>query len=251
MSKKVYINVLEYIKKTRQRLLILHNFGEPLLHPDLYEYIRIAKQYKLIPGFSTNGLLLNPDIFKKLARSGLDWICISLHTPKSLEKYYEILPLAIEAGCFLFARNFADNSFYLGDKGIATGGEKHDFAGTAPQKIDLLDTKNAPLHCDFIQKDYFVVLHDGSVVACCMDEFASTYRGNIDDIEHITHKSRYELCKKCHGARFYTDFILEERLLRFFSLFGKSINMMKLINNTYFRKIIINSLGKRIINFTI
>jgi putative metalloenzyme radical SAM/SPASM domain maturase len=61
--------------------LILNGIGEPLLHPELEEFIRRGK--RLMPngswvGFQTNGLLLDEVRASSLVRAGLDRICLSL-----------------------------------------------------------------------------------------------------------------------------------------------------------------------------
>lgn len=61
--------------------LILNGIGESLLHPDLEEFIRIAK--KAMPphgwvGFQSNGLLLDEKRALSLVEAGLDRICLSL-----------------------------------------------------------------------------------------------------------------------------------------------------------------------------
>jgi len=61
--------------------LVLNGIGESLLHPDLEEFIRIAK--KNMPqgswvGFQSNGLLLDEQRALSLVEAGLDRICLSL-----------------------------------------------------------------------------------------------------------------------------------------------------------------------------
>lgn len=61
--------------------LILNGVGEPLLHPQLEEFIRRAR--KAMPkqswiGFQSNGLLLTEERALALAEAGLDRICLSV-----------------------------------------------------------------------------------------------------------------------------------------------------------------------------
>ncbi len=61
--------------------LILNGIGEPLLHPQLEEFIAEAK--KSLPqtgwiGFQSNGLLLNAPRARSLVAAGLDKICLSV-----------------------------------------------------------------------------------------------------------------------------------------------------------------------------
>lgn len=62
-------------------VLILNGIGEPLLHPGLSEFIRMAKD-KMPPGswvgFQTNGLLIDERLAHSLIDAGLDKICLSI-----------------------------------------------------------------------------------------------------------------------------------------------------------------------------
>jgi putative metalloenzyme radical SAM/SPASM domain maturase len=61
--------------------LILNGIGEPLMHPGLESFIRIAKAYMPASGwvgFQSNGLLITPERAESLVASGLDKICISV-----------------------------------------------------------------------------------------------------------------------------------------------------------------------------
>lgn len=61
--------------------LILNGIGEPLLHPDLVEMIRFAREH-MDPGasigFQSNGLLLTASYANDLLQAGLSTICLSL-----------------------------------------------------------------------------------------------------------------------------------------------------------------------------
>lgn len=65
----------------RLKSLILNGIGESLLHPDLEDFIRIARQ-AMPPegriGFQSNGLLLDEKRAISLVQAGLDRICLSL-----------------------------------------------------------------------------------------------------------------------------------------------------------------------------
>ncbi|NOX19914.1 MAG: radical SAM/SPASM family putative metalloenzyme maturase [Nitrospirae bacterium] len=61
--------------------LILNGIGEPLLHPNLEEFIKIAKEH--MPetawvGFQSNGMLLTESRALSLLDAGLDRICLSI-----------------------------------------------------------------------------------------------------------------------------------------------------------------------------
>ena len=61
--------------------LVLNGIGEPLLHPRLDDFIRIAKEKmdkNAWIGFQTNGLLIDRQRAMSLVRAGVDRICISV-----------------------------------------------------------------------------------------------------------------------------------------------------------------------------
>jgi putative metalloenzyme radical SAM/SPASM domain maturase len=79
MSRDTFLSIVPAL--SRCEALILNGVGEPLLHPALEEFIRIAK--KAMPpeswvGFQTNGLLLHERRAESLVKAGLDKICMSL-----------------------------------------------------------------------------------------------------------------------------------------------------------------------------
>lgn len=61
--------------------LVLNGIGEPLMHPDLLEWVGRARQ--MMPddawiGFQSNGLLLDRTMARNLVAAGLDRICLSV-----------------------------------------------------------------------------------------------------------------------------------------------------------------------------
>lgn len=92
-------NIIDKLKE----MTVLHNIpqnlikfspvglGEPLLNPDFFEIISYAKKIfpKAILHMNTNGILLTPEISKKLIECEIDYIYISLgyNNPTSYKKY--------------------------------------------------------------------------------------------------------------------------------------------------------------------
>ncbi len=61
--------------------LILNGIGEPLLHPHLLEFVRLARSTmpsEATVGFQTNGVLLDENYSLQLIESGLDTLCLSV-----------------------------------------------------------------------------------------------------------------------------------------------------------------------------
>jgi len=68
------------------KLLTLTGWGEPLVHPQLFEMITHCKQKGYTVKLTTNGTLLTPEMQQKVRNSGLDEITISLDSVKSVNK---------------------------------------------------------------------------------------------------------------------------------------------------------------------
>jgi len=56
----------------------LHTIGEPTLHPDLPEMIRLAKERNRVVTLSTNGTLLNEKLARALVEAGPDMLHVSI-----------------------------------------------------------------------------------------------------------------------------------------------------------------------------
>lgn len=61
--------------------------GEPLMNPELFKMISIAKSRRIKIGFATNGLLLNDYNCSKIVENKVDWVNISIDSPN--KKIYE------------------------------------------------------------------------------------------------------------------------------------------------------------------
>ena len=61
-----------------RNIMICITGGEPMLHPDIYETVKLAHDYGFPVGMTSNGTLINDDGAKALAYAGLDTIAVSL-----------------------------------------------------------------------------------------------------------------------------------------------------------------------------
>jgi len=59
-------------------LIFLQGWGEPLLHPKFFDFVRMAKQCGSMVGTTTNGMLINKDLAERLVDSGIDIVSFSL-----------------------------------------------------------------------------------------------------------------------------------------------------------------------------
>ena len=77
MDTDEFLLVLNKLPKTVFHIN-LHAQGEPLLHNDIGNFIRLARQRKIFVSMSTNGTLLNQSIAQTLINAGLNHIIVSL-----------------------------------------------------------------------------------------------------------------------------------------------------------------------------
>ncbi|MEE8366192.1 MAG: heme d1 biosynthesis radical SAM protein NirJ [Gammaproteobacteria bacterium] len=75
-TEQVY-EVMDDLKSFGVSVLILSG-GEPLMHPDIFEISRHAKEMGFYLGLSTNGTLITKDNITDIARIGYDYVGISL-----------------------------------------------------------------------------------------------------------------------------------------------------------------------------
>lgn len=63
-------------------------WGEPLLHPDIVEMVKIAKKHGLLTHITTNGYPLDKNLSELLIRAGLDSIIVSMQgtTPEEYSR---------------------------------------------------------------------------------------------------------------------------------------------------------------------
>ena len=59
-------------------MLSLYFQGEPLMHKEFAEFVRLAKEYNIYTQTSTNGQLLSEDVCRELVEAGLDRIIVSI-----------------------------------------------------------------------------------------------------------------------------------------------------------------------------
>jgi MoaA/NifB/PqqE/SkfB family radical SAM enzyme len=76
MPLSVYEKISKYFHLVKN--VHLQGWGEPLLHPNLFDMIRIAKAKSCNVSVTTNGALLTTDVSEKLIKYGMDIVAISI-----------------------------------------------------------------------------------------------------------------------------------------------------------------------------
>ena len=211
--------------------LYLHLMGEPLLHPQINEFIDLAaKKYKV--NITTNGYLIDKIKNNKNIRQ----INISLHSyisnSKSLEEYLENIVNTCDVlnknGTIInyriwttseYTKNIVDyfNNYYKCDIKLKKGFKIREnvFLDIEDEFIwpDLSnDYCNEEGTCRAL-KDHIGILVDGTIVPCCLDtngiiNLGNIYANRIDDIINSdmyknllngfnNNKKIHNLCQKC------------------------------------------------------
>ncbi len=219
--------------------LYFHLMGEPLLHPQLAEFLAIAGELGFRVILTTNGTLLPKKHTILVNAPALHKVSISLHAYEanrmgiSLETYLD--------GCFRFCRDAAAQGIIAVMRLWNVGGQNtanerilaamHAFFDTdgSPwqeiysgykirervflewgEKFDWPDTEAAPVstsHSCYGLRDQFGVLVDGTVVPCCLDAEGALTLGNlfVTPLEEILSSPRANALKQSFVTKQITE----------------------------------------------
>lgn len=194
--------------KGEVKFLYFHLMGEPFLHAQLPQFVKMAKEKGFVPVLTTNGTLLSQrhDMLDALPHK----IQISLHSHEGngkadLERYIDdVMTFAIEAahrGCVIVLRLWNEGGHNSMNDTILNlianhvpqpWTERHDGWKLA----DCLYIENDNMfewpdlqHATYGEEEVFCyalrnqigVLVDGSVVPCCLDHNGDISLGNLFD----------------------------------------------------------------------
>ena len=164
MSIKTFKLSLKLSKELSIPEVWLHNWGEPLLHPQLLKYVYMAcEQFRV--GFATNGKLLTHELLVKLSERGLTYLDISINKNTKWTYLTQALhhyELANYLGIDCRIRSAVYNK------------EEYDYLQTILRNVKIRwqramirdETRIRNKDCQ-ARKHVFVILWDGTVVPCC------------------------------------------------------------------------------------
>jgi len=205
MTEEEYARVLEQLGG-KTKYIYHHLMGEPLVHPLLPEFIRMAHQAGFHPMITTNGTLLDR-LGDRLILPGLHKVNISLHSFEEegqdahrqyLLKIAEFAHKANEAGILISLRLW-NNGWDEGRNQTALQVLQETIPGQWTENtrgyrirdglfLEWGDRfawpdQNAPdggndVFC-YGLKDHFGILSDGTVVPCCLDSEGVIALGNV------------------------------------------------------------------------
>lgn len=189
--------------------IYLHIKGEPLMHPNLDEIIKIANKNNLNINITTNGRLLK-DKLDIMNNNKIRQINISLHSFNSLEEIKDIVKLCDNIkNTYINFRLWNDldnkeifdflNKHYnvkINRKNSRNNLNNHTFLSVDKKfdwpnlNIPVISTKGT---CKAL-KDHIGILVNGDVVSCCLDNNGDNKLGNVfkQDINEIINSSKYQ-----------------------------------------------------------
>lgn len=228
-------NVLNY---TTERIITLHHFGDPLLHPKLPELINYAGSKGLQTKISTIGVALTPKLIDELVNSKLTVIKFSFwgidkndfedyqkasyrRTMDNINKFIEknkTIKIVIE----LLSNGKHDITqlqYYEQWKDLLQVKRVGNWIGDDDKVNNYTQCKPVSITkpCERFWKSDLKILCNGDVVPCCADYNGNAVIGNIkeDNIETIWRsekmntlrelhlkgrRNEIELCKLCGGS---------------------------------------------------
>ncbi|MHC1582207.1 MAG: radical SAM/SPASM domain-containing protein, partial [Candidatus Syntropharchaeia archaeon] len=174
MSMKIYRKVIEVQELPN---LVLHGFGEPLLHPKLDKFIKLGKDKGFRVEFSTNGLLLDRKRMERLSDAGVDEVRISIRpffdkVVKNIETFYDEFSDRLK----ILYIEYPEKRKPLPKGWDVTAYPPHNWAG----QVNIPTYKQQSV-CNPMKLRAVTVLWDGRVSNCCQDCEGEYILGTLDD----------------------------------------------------------------------
>ena len=207
MIERILVELSRY--KTPVRFI---RWGEPLLHPGIYDVLRRAKELEIATHINTNGLMLSPSISKMLISTGVDSIKISMQgydrqsyaVVRGLDHFQQLCEdirgLVLARGDSKTPRIVVGTTMEPGktspsfDWWTKTGLKGVDiYAG---ETLDLAEKREPPDVCPEVW-DKLSIDWDGKVSACCGDY--DNYM-TVGDLAHQTLREVW-VCEKIKKYR--------------------------------------------------
>mgnify|MGYP004524452751 FL=1 len=228
MTPEEFENILIKIKDYTD-YIYLHIKGEPLLHPNIIEFLRLADKYNLKVNLTTNGTLFSK-VAKELSEcNSLRKINFSLHSENSLDNYCEEIFKKVELlkDKIIIYRLWTLKNNQLDSKSQEIVNKIKKYYNLPQETVDKIYTSNnikikSTIYVDkdnefswpevtthksngycYALKTQIGILVDGTVVPCCLDSNGVVNLGNIfkESLEEIINSEKYISLKKSFQDR--------------------------------------------------
>lgn len=208
MDMKLYKHIIDDAVDFGILAISLHGFGEPLLHPDIIDMIKYAKEKGIrTVSFNTNGMLLSEDFSLKLIESGLDNIAVSIDSInpeiykhmriggnletviknivylKELKDQLNILNPRIYVQCMVTKLTFDEEvaacfGTFANMISYGTLGSRSNSIEGLKELQLAVSPENRKKSCEFLGTGY-AIYWNGDVTVCCGDFNGEHIFGNI------------------------------------------------------------------------
>lgn len=222
----------EILKKVQDYTdyIYLHVKGEPLLHPEIINFLKLAEKYNLKVNLTTNGTLF-PSLAKELGKcNSLNKINFSLHSENNLDDYCERIFNSIKYlsdKTTKIYRLWTLKNNELDEKSTKIVEKIQKYYNLSTGVVEKIRRENnikisSTIYVDkdnefewptitnykscgycFALKTQIAILVDGTVVPCCLDSNGEVELGNIfkENIVEIISSKRYQTLKKSFQDR--------------------------------------------------
>lgn len=224
MTIEEFKNIISKIKSYTD-YIYLHVKGEPLLHKDLKEFLKIAEENDLKVNLTTNGTLFSQRVDDLKNSKALKKVNFSLHSENNYPNYFENIFQSVDKlpkDITVIYRLWTLSNSALDKKSTEIVEKLKDYYNLSPQIVDkLYKEQNVKISSNiYVDKDnefiwptvteeksngycyalktHLGILVDGTVVPCCLDASGIINLGNIytDTLENIMTTERYRKLKK-------------------------------------------------------
>lgn len=209
--------------------IYLHIKGEPLLHPNIIEFLHLAEKYNLKVNLTTNGTLFSKMANKLNECSSLHKINFSLHSENNLDNYCEEIFKNVELlkDKIVIYRLWTLKNNELDNKSQEIVNKIRKYYNLPQETVDKIYTSNnikikSTIYVDkdnefswpevtthksngycYALKTQIGILVDGTVVPCCLDSNGVINLGNIfkESLEEIINSEKYKSLQKSFQDR--------------------------------------------------
>ena len=229
MTINEFKEVLEKIKDYTD-YIYLHIKGEPLLHPNIIDFINLANTYNLKVNLTTNGTLFS-NYSKLLSKcNNLNKINFSLHSENNMNNYLESIFDNINdlnKNTTVIYRLWTLNNNQLDKKSTIIVDKIKEYYNLSTEIVDKIKSDNnirinPQIYVDkdnefdwpsinnyksngycYALKTQIGILVDGTVVPCCLDSNGVVNLGNIykQNLKEIINSEKYNNLKKSFQNR--------------------------------------------------
>lgn len=199
----------------------LHVKGEPLLHPNIIDFINICDKYNLKVNLTTNGTLF-PQVFDKLKMcKNLNKINFSLHSENNINNYCEKIFESVDKlpnNITTIYRLWTLKNKQLDEKSTNIVNKIKDYYNLSTETVEKIKNENntkinSTIYVDkdnkfewpsindkeesngycYALKTQIAILVDGTVVPCCLDSDGIINLGNIKEksMDEILNSDRF------------------------------------------------------------